>query len=140
MTRAAVDVAVVGGGPAGALTAMLLARAGHQVTVLERAPRWRWRACGVFASPAGVAALRRLGIEESDLARVARPLKAMGVESAHGTRFRLTYGGTGALGDSAVGFARSTFDPWLLEMARAAGADVREGSNVEGVTFGGRAS
>jgi menaquinone-9 beta-reductase len=46
------DVAIVGGGPAGAITAMLLARAGHAVVLLERSPEWRWRACGVFTSPA----------------------------------------------------------------------------------------
>ena len=140
MTRATADVAVVGGGPAGALTAMLLARAGHEVILLERAPHWRWRACGVFASPAGVAALRRLGVGEGDLERVARPLAAMRVESARGNRFRLTYGGTGALADFAVGFDRSALDPRLLELARAAGAVVREGATVEQIDFRARAS
>src|ERR1043166_8535953 len=58
VTTERTEVVVVGGGPAGALTAMLLARAGRAVVLLERAPRWRWRACGVFTSPASVAALR----------------------------------------------------------------------------------
>jgi flavin-dependent dehydrogenase len=128
MTSDAVDVAVVGGGPAGSLTAMLLAGLGHEVVLLERAPAWRWRACGVFSSPAGVAALRRLGVAEADLARVARPLRAMRVETRRGTRFGLTYGGSSALADSAVGFDREALDPHLLALARAAGADVREGA------------
>ena len=46
----------------------LLARAGHDVTVFERSPAYRWRACGVFASPATVAALHRVGLDEATLA------------------------------------------------------------------------
>jgi flavin-dependent dehydrogenase len=133
MTTQSVDVGVVGGGPAGALTAMLLARAGHEVVLLERAPRWRWRACGVFASPAAVAALRSDGVAESDLERVARPVRAMHVMSAGGVSFRLTYGGSGELEDSPVGFDRSALDPLLLELAAAAGASVRVGATAEGL-------
>jgi menaquinone-9 beta-reductase len=135
MTRRIVDVAVVGGGPAGALSAMLLARQGREVVLLERAPRWRWRACGVFASPASVTALRRLGVTDADLAGLARPVGAMRVETPRGARFPLTYGGSGALADSAVGFDRGALDPHLLDLARAAGADVREGATVTRLTL-----
>lgn len=130
-----VDVAVIGGGPAGALTALLLARAGREVVVLERAPTWRWRACGVFASPASMHALRGIGIDEAELERCARPIPAMRVETPGRAAFRLTYGGSGALRDSAVGFDRGALDPLLLGLAGSAGAEVRAGAAVESVAL-----
>jgi menaquinone-9 beta-reductase len=133
VTREAVDIAVVGGGLAGAVTAMLLAQRGLEVVVLERAPAWRWRACGVFTSPATVTALLRIGVTSTDLARIARPIPAMRVETRRGTSFGLTYGGTGLLVDSPVGLDRAVLDPLLLSMAISAGADVRTGVAVEAI-------
>ena len=131
MTIEQVEVAIVGGGPAGAVVATRLAQLGHEVVVLERAPEWRWRASGVFTSPAAVVALRRIGLDESTLRGVARPIPAMRVETRGGTTFRLTYG-TETGGQPAVGFDRSTLDPALLRMAEAAGAIVRRGWTVAG--------
>ncbi len=119
-------VVIVGGGPAGAVLAARLASAGVEVVVLERSPSWRWRAGGVFASPAAVVALRGAGLAGAVLATVARPIPAMRVETASGTTFRLTYGAD-AGGEPAVGFDRSRLDPALLDLAVAAGADVRRG-------------
>jgi flavin-dependent dehydrogenase len=130
-TAERVGIAIVGGGPAGAVLGARLAHAGHDVVVLERAPAWVWRAGGVFTSPAAVAALRRAGVDAMTLAAVARPIPAMRVETPAGTVFRLTYG-TETGGEPAVGFDRSRLDPALLEMAAAAGADVRRGWQVTG--------
>lgn len=123
------DVAIVGAGPAGAVLAARLARAGLAVTVLERAPGWRWRAGGVFASPAAVAALARAGVDEATLAVVARPIPAMHLETPGGAVVRLTYGADRG-GPPAVGFDRSALDPDLVDLARAAGAEVRTGVTV----------
>jgi flavin-dependent dehydrogenase len=132
------DVAVVGGGPSGAITAAGLARSGHGVVLLERSPVWRWRACGVFTSPAAVAALHRVGVANDVIQRVARPIPAMRVETGRQTTFRLTYAGAGTDGASAVGLDRGELDRTLLEDARAAGADVRTGCLVEGIELASR--
>lgn len=124
-----VGIAIVGGGPAGAVLAARLADAGREVVVLERASVWAWRAGGVFTSPAAVAALRRTGLNAATLAAVARPIPAMRVETSSGATFRLTYG-TETGGEPAVGFDRSRLDPALLDLAVGAGADVRRGWHV----------
>ena len=126
----------MGGGPAGAATAIRLARRGRDVLLVERAGSWQWRACGVFTSPATVAELRRLGVAEPDLDRVARRLPAMRVETPRGTRFRLTYGDDGSLASAAVGLDRSALDPHLLDLARFGGAEVRTGTTVRDVRDG----
>jgi flavin-dependent dehydrogenase len=130
------DVAVVGGGPAGAVLATLLARRGRHVVLFERSPAFRWRACGVFTSPASVAALQAVGLARDTVAGLARPIPAMRVETDRGTSFRLAYGDDGSLTHPAVGFDRSTLDPALLALAQAAGADVRLGETVRSVDPG----
>jgi flavin-dependent dehydrogenase len=131
-----VDVAIVGGGPAGAVLATHLAKHGRAVVLLERSPAYRWRACGVFSSPASADALRGAGLDGETLASVVRPAPAMRLETASGTQVRLTYGDDGSLAAPAVSFDRAALDPALLALARRAGADVRLGAAVSRVEPG----
>ena len=61
----------------------------------------------------------------------------MRVETQAGTRFRLTYGDDGSPGPAAVGLDRSRLDPLLLDLAQAAGAEVRPGVGRSGAPSGG---
>jgi menaquinone-9 beta-reductase len=124
------DVVIVGGGPAGAAVAIGLARLGHEVVVVERSPVPHWRACGVFSSPASMVALRRLGLDDPTLRTLTRAIPAMRVETAGGTRFRLTYGDDGTLRAPAVGFDRPALDDALLGLARSAGATIRPATTL----------
>jgi len=56
------DAIVVGGGPAGSATALLLARAGASVLLLDRARFPRHKACSEYLSPATTPILERLGV------------------------------------------------------------------------------
>jgi flavin-dependent dehydrogenase len=137
MTVRHVDVAIVGGGPAGATLATALARRQVDVVLLERAPIWRWRAGGVFASPAALEAVRRTRLPAEIIERVALPIPAMRVETPGGAVIRLTYGADDG-GPMAVGFDRSALDPSLLDAAVDAGAEVRRGMTVASVELAGR--
>jgi len=56
------DVVIVGAGPAGATAALVLARAGVRVRLLDRATFPRAKLCGDTINPGALSVLRRLGI------------------------------------------------------------------------------
>src|SRR5580700_9573815 len=114
------DAVVVGAGPSGATTALLLARRGHNVVLLDRARFPRDKACGEGVMPPGVAALRRLGLFERVLATGARPLD--GVTYRHrrtGLQVHLPFPAPPDGGPAAgLGVRRTTFDATLVDAVR----------------------
>jgi flavin-dependent dehydrogenase len=65
------DAIVIGAGPAGAVSALLLARAGWRVLLVERSAWPREKACGGCLSASCVASLRSIGLHDV-LARATR--------------------------------------------------------------------
>ena len=138
------DAIVVGGGPAGAATATLLARAGASVLVLERARFPRAKPCSEYLSPATTAVLERLGggvLEEIERVPHAK-LYGMKVVAPNGVtmcgRFAASHGYPSPRPYSFA-LARATFDTILLCAAARAGAVVREGVTVEDLVLEGGA-
>ncbi|MCH9682701.1 MAG: FAD-dependent monooxygenase [Deltaproteobacteria bacterium] len=72
MPRSPIDVGVVGAGTAGTAVALLLARAGHSVTLYERVPEPMPVGAGIVLQPTGQAVLARLGLLAPILERGAR--------------------------------------------------------------------
>jgi len=122
------DVAVVGGGPAGAATATRLAGAGLATLLIERTREPHWRACGVFSSPLTRRRLLHLGMVREELDGLVTPIAGLDLQTTSGVRCRLEY----AHGP-AYGFDRVRLDAALLERARVAGAEVRRGVVARGV-------
>src|SRR5829696_2911592 len=127
------DAVVVGGGPAGACAAALLARGGLRVVLLDRARFPRAKACAECLSPEAARVLDRLGVlERVDAAGPAR-LTGMVVRAPGGAQVRGDYlasHGYRAYRDHCLALPRTTLDPILLDAARAAGVEVREGVRV----------
>ncbi|MEA2931812.1 MAG: hypothetical protein QOI56_597, partial [Actinomycetota bacterium] len=119
-----VDVAVVGGGPAGAAAAIVLARAGRDVVLFDKATFPRDKCCGDGLTAAALRELEWLGLRPEsvpdwqvvDQAWVRGP-------TGRTVRFPLPEG----RGQYAACAPRAQLDAALLDVARAAGVKVHDG-------------
>ena len=73
------DALILGGGPAGATAAILLAQAGWRVAVVEKQPFPRRKVCGEFISATSWPLLRELGVTESLLAQTGPEIRCVGL-------------------------------------------------------------
>ncbi len=108
---------VVGAGPAGSATALLLARAGVDVRIIERAQFPRRKVCGEYLNSGAVEALARLGVLEAVTA-AGSPLRGVRLVASGAPPVSL------AFSRPACSCARELLDALLLDAALAAGAVV----------------
>lgn len=122
------DAAIVGAGPAGALSAYLLARQGRKVILLEKNPSPPRKVCGEYLCPQGVALLESLDL--SAVLEQTRPIRGMKI---------VTPKGTPVLSQFPAGEGRAVnrrhFDGALIKLAKNQGADVKEGVTVADLSY-----
>ena len=124
MTAVDTDVLVVGSGPSGSATALRLASLGHRVTLVEKRPTPRHKACGDVLTPRAVAELARLGLDPLD----SGGQRIEGVRLiAAGREITEPWPDHPDLPGHAVALRRDVLDEALRERARAAGATVLMG-------------
>ena len=129
------DAIVVGAGPAGAATALLLSRGGARVLLLDRARFPRHKPCSEYLSPATTAILGRLdGVLEAVERAPHAKVYGMKVVAPSGAAMcgRLA-------GAYSFALSRATFDTILLRAGARAGAVVRESTRVQDLLWDGRA-
>ena len=118
------DAVVIGAGPAGATAALMLARAGWSVAVMEKASFPRRKVCGEFISASSLPLLRELGVADSFIAHAGPEVRKVGL-----------YAGETILAadmprprDESEAYGRALgrehLDAFLLARAAKAGAEV----------------
>lgn len=118
---------IIGGGPAGAAAACLLAQSGETVTLLERQRGPVDKVCGDFLSAEAVKLLAALGIEVSAL-HPAPIRRVRLIHAAHVAEAALPF--------AAFGLSRRALDEAVLQRAIALGATVHRGCGVRALRPG----
>ncbi|MBZ0239056.1 MAG: NAD(P)/FAD-dependent oxidoreductase [Deltaproteobacteria bacterium] len=128
MTRPDHDVIVVGARCAGAPTAMLLAREGYRVLLVDRATFPSDTISTHVLHPMAMAALARWGLRERLVATGCPPIHTYAFDFGP-----FTIEGAPGTADAPVAYCprRTVLDALLVEAAREAGAEVREGFVVD---------
>ena len=127
------DAVVLGAGPAGALAALLLARAGRSVALLDRTAFPRPKVCGDCFNPRIEALLARHGVAEGFAALPHVALNAFELQTKGAPFHRAPI-----LGDMFRAVDRTVFDAWLVGLAREAGAEFFDSTRIEAVHADGR--
>jgi len=123
------DVAVVGGGPAGAAAAVTMAQAGLQVTVVDKATFPRDKFCGDGLTAGALRLLEALGLDPADVPSWTWVDDIVVSSPSHrAVCFPLPR----EQGRFAAVARRSELDAAVLDLARAAGAKVLDGHAVVG--------
>lgn len=122
------DVTIIGAGPAGSTAAVVLARAGWDVTLVEQSRFPRDKVCGECLSALGFDVLSRLGLADE--------LKRVGAIRLDRCEIHAPSGGSLVveLPEPMWGISRHALDGVLLDTARNAGAVVRQPVRCESVT------
>ena len=122
------DVAIAGGGPAGAAAAWRAVQTGARVVVLDKAAFPRDKPCGDGLTPRAVSFIQKMGLADA----VAKFHRVSGAKIFSPSEWNLSFPRRPGMPDHGHVARRTELDTLLLERAHAAGAEVRQSTEVIG--------
>ena len=118
------DAVVIGGGPAGSTTALLLARAGWKVALIEKSRFPRPKVCGEFISASTFPLLAELGLLERVRVLAGPEVRRVAIFAGEGVSTAAMPSVVGPFGQWGRALGRDQLDLLLLEAASRAGAEL----------------
>jgi 2-polyprenyl-6-methoxyphenol hydroxylase-like FAD-dependent oxidoreductase len=129
-----VDLAVVGGGVAGATLAAAVAQRGGKVLVLERDTKFKDRVRGENILPWGVATARRLGVLDDLVAAGGRVVPFFNMYAAGALMDHRPLPETTPTREACINMYHPDLQETLLARAIKAGSEVKRGVTVQGIS------
>src|SRR6478672_11164285 len=111
------DVVVIGGGPAGATAALLLAQAGWSVAIIEKTRFPRKKVCGEFLSATNFPLLQRLGVAGAFLELAGPEIRQVGLFARDSILLAAMPHAANVFGGWGRALGREHLDTLLLERA-----------------------
>jgi flavin-dependent dehydrogenase len=124
------DALVIGAGPAGGVAALMLARAGWNVVIVEKSAFPRRKVCGEFISATSLPMLFQLGLGECFQVLAGPEIRRVGLFARDSVLEAPMPQVTGPYGAWGRALGREHLDLMLLDAAIRAGATVRQPAAV----------
>jgi flavin-dependent dehydrogenase len=120
------DAIVIGAGPAGSTAALLLARAGWSIAIVEKSSFPRRKVCGEFISATSMPLLHELGVLDDFLHQAGPEVRRVGLFAKDTTLSAPMPEPANAIAKQGRALGREHLDRLLLQAAQDAGANVRQ--------------